>query len=90
MSILLGIDYSLDGRRLHGRAAAPRGRNSTARSGAWRLMVGRMGLRGEHCIVNGGAGAGDSNEPARNVTRRAAIGMVVLALDAWSQHDLGP
>src|SRR2546427_1864453 len=80
ISILLGIDQSLDGRRRRGRPAAPRGRSRTARPGARLIVVERMGLVGARaeCIVQNG------------VAPRRGIAAMVLALDARSWHDPRP
>jgi hypothetical protein len=43
MSILLGIEQSLDGRPAHGRPSSPRGRRKTARPGPCLTVVERIG-----------------------------------------------
>jgi hypothetical protein len=46
-----------------------------------------MGVRREQRINPGHAGAGGFDQPAGAAGRSV---MTIYALDAWSQHDLGP
>src|SRR6266446_3412176 len=86
ISILLGIDQSLDGLAAHRCLPAPRGRGRTVRGRGSLIRVERMGLergRAERIARNGVARRRDGGATAFGL----ALG---LALDARSLHDLGP
>src|SRR5262245_3954867 len=84
ISILLGIDQSLDRKRPHSRVRAPHGRPKAAQQGTCLTVVEWKGRqrasveRSRHCT---------GCDKAGGVAARRRLVVIVVGFDAWSEHD---